>query len=45
MGPDGVVVGGVTAFLSWCLYKVITTAGAEKHLHSQADIDPRDRDT
>jgi hypothetical protein len=41
----GLSVGGVVGFLSWCLYKVLTTSGAEKHLHSQADIDPRDGET
>ncbi|MFZ5832045.1 MAG: hypothetical protein ACOY3P_18325 [Planctomycetota bacterium] len=31
-------VGGVTALLLWCIYKVLSTPGAEKHVHSQADI-------
>ncbi|MEX0885002.1 MAG: hypothetical protein WD009_01065 [Phycisphaeraceae bacterium] len=38
-------VGGITAFLLWCVYKVIATPGSTEHLHSQADIEPPDRDT
>jgi hypothetical protein len=40
----GLSVGGVVCFLSWCLYKVFTTAGDEKRIHSQADIDPHDQE-
>lgn len=40
-----IAVGGMTAFLGWCIYKVLATPGSEEHLHSQADIDTRDRDT
>ncbi|MCS7303579.1 MAG: hypothetical protein NZ602_00520 [Thermoguttaceae bacterium] len=35
-------VGGVTALLAWCIYKVITTPGSTEHLHSQADIETPD---
>ncbi len=47
MNPDGwvvmiVSVGGVVAFFSWCMYKVLTTPGATEHLHSQADIETPD---
>jgi hypothetical protein len=35
-------VGGMTIFLLWCIYKVITTPGASEHVHSQADIAPKD---
>ncbi len=35
-------VGGVTFLLSWCIYKVLTTPGSSKHLHSQADIETPD---
>lgn len=31
-------VGGVTALLGWCVYKVISTPESAEHLHSQADI-------
>jgi hypothetical protein len=37
-------VGGMTGLLIWCVYKVISTPGASSHLHSQVDIDTRDRD-
>ncbi len=37
-------VGGVTALLSWCIYKVIATPGASEHVHSQADIETPDRE-
>lgn len=37
-------VGGVTTLLSWCVYKVVSTPGASGHVHSQADIKPRDRE-
>ena len=35
-------VGGVTALLVWCIYKVLATPGSVEHLHSQADIEPPD---
>jgi hypothetical protein len=35
-------VGGVTALLGWCVYKVVTTPGSAERLHSQADIEPPD---
>ena len=37
-------VGGITVLLAWCVYKVIATPGATGHVHSQADIKPRDRE-
>ena len=37
-------VGGITTLLSWCIYKVIATPGASGHVHSQADIKPKDRE-
>ena len=30
-------VGGTTSLLGWCIWKVVTTPGSTKHLHSQAD--------
>jgi len=38
-------VGGMTALLGWCIYKVIATPGSSEHVHSQVDIDPHDQDT
>ncbi len=35
-------VGGMTVLLSWCIYRVITTPGSTKHLHSPADIETPD---
>jgi len=35
-------VGGVTALLAWCIYKVISTPGATEHLHAQTDIETPD---
>jgi hypothetical protein len=35
-------VGGVTALMAWCTYRVLTTPGSEAHLHSQADIETPD---
>ena len=32
-----------TALLGWCLYKIFTEPGKTEHLHSQADIDPKDQ--
>ena len=40
-----IAVGGMTVFLLWCVYKVVATPGSTEHLHSQADIEPPDRDT
>lgn len=37
-------VGFVTGLLAWCILKVLTTPGTSEHLHSQADIDPGDRE-
>ncbi len=37
-----VSVGGVTMLLGWCIYKVVSTPGSSKHLHSQADIETPD---
>ena len=36
-------VGGFTALLAWCVHKATSTSGAAERLHSQADIDTRDR--
>ena len=36
---------GMTGFLAWCIYKVITTPQAAEHLHAQTDIDPGDAET
>lgn len=35
-------VGGVTAFLAWCIYKVIRNPNASDRMHSQVDIEPPD---
>ncbi|MFW6059680.1 MAG: hypothetical protein ACODAQ_05830 [Phycisphaeraceae bacterium] len=35
-------VGGMSVFLAWCVYKVVSTPQATEHLHSQADIHPPD---
>jgi hypothetical protein len=48
MTPGGWVlmlaaVGGVTAFLSWCIWKVLATPGESEHVHSPADIETPDR--
>ena len=40
-----VAVGGVTLFLGWCVYKVLSTPGSTEHIHTQADIDTHDTDT
>ena len=47
MNPGGLLimityVGGMTALLAWCIWKVISTPGASEHLHSQADIETPD---
>jgi len=33
-------VGGMTALLGWCIYKVVATPGSTAHLHSSADETP-----
>ena len=35
-------VGFVVSLFFWCIYKVITTPGSTKHLHTHADIEPPD---
>lgn len=35
---------GFTGLLLWCVRKVITTPDAPDRLHSQIDIDTRDRE-
>ena len=35
-------VGGVTALMAWCIYKVVATPGSVEKLHSQADIETPD---
>lgn len=37
-------VGFSCTLMTWCLWKVFTEPGETEHLHSQADIDPKDRD-
>ena len=37
-------VAGISGFLSWCVYKIVSTPEATEHLHSQADIHPPDED-
>ncbi len=37
-----VAVLGMTGLLIWCVFKVVSTPGSEKHLHSPADIDTHD---
>lgn len=39
-----VSVGFVSILFGWCIYRVLTTPGAESHLHSQADIRTPDRE-
>ena len=36
-------VGSSTGLLAWCLWKVLSEPGKTQHLHSQADIDPKDQ--
>ena len=36
--------GGITGLLLWCIWKVVVTPEAPKHLHAQGDIDTRDRE-
>jgi hypothetical protein len=31
---------GVTAWLAWCLWKVLATPGASEHIHAPPDLDP-----
>ena len=35
-------VGGMSAFLGWCVYKIVSIPEAASHIHSQADIEPPD---
>jgi len=35
-------VGGMTALLAWCVFKILSTPEATRHLHSPADIDTGD---
>ena len=35
-------VGGVSALLAWCVYKVVAAPGSSTNLHSQAEIEPPD---
>jgi len=37
-------VTGMTGLLCWCVYRVLSTPGSSKHLHSQVDIDTHDRE-
>lgn len=37
-------VGFVTLLLGWCLWKVLTTPEATRHLHGELDIDTQDHD-
>lgn len=37
-------IGGMTALLAWCIYKVLSTPEAPQHLRSPQEIDTRDRD-
>ena len=37
-----IAVGGVSVFLGWCVYKIVSTPEATEHVHSQADIEPPD---
>jgi hypothetical protein len=38
-------VGFVTGLLAWCIHKVVSTPGSIEHMHSQADIEPPDKET
>ncbi len=37
-------VGFVVGLLVWSVHKVLSTPGASRHLHSQADIDTQDQE-
>ena len=37
-------VGGMTALLGWCIYRVLSESSATKKMHSQADIDTGDHE-
>ena len=39
-----VSVGFVTILLVWCMWKVLTTPEATKHLHGELDVDTKDRE-
>ncbi len=36
--------GGMTALLAWCVYRVMSDPQATHKIHSQADIDTRDKE-
>lgn len=35
-------VGSVTILLGWCIWKVLNTPEATRHLHGELDIDTKD---
>ncbi|HMO52138.1 MAG TPA: hypothetical protein PKE26_11990 [Kiritimatiellia bacterium] len=35
-------ISGMTGLLAWCIYKVLSTPEATKHLHAPVEIDTRD---
>lgn len=37
-------VSFVTGLLIWCVYRVLTTPGADEHVHATTQIDPHDQD-
>lgn len=37
-------VFGMTGLFGWCIFKVLTIPGSDRHIHSQSDIDPRDQE-
>jgi hypothetical protein len=49
MTPAGWIImflacGGITGLLLWCIHKVVSEQEAPDKLHSQVDIDTRDRE-
>lgn len=49
MNPAGwilmwIAIGGMTALLGWCVFKVIANPNSTEHLHSPLDIDTGDLD-
>jgi hypothetical protein len=38
----GLTVSASTGLLVWCVIRVLRTPQATRHLHSLADIDPKD---
>lgn len=38
-----IAIGGMTALLGWCIYKVVSTPESTQHLHSPLDIDAGDK--